>query len=136
MIKWLKKLAASKIQINIVIHEPSDPRFRATTESRTEQETLKIDRIKKSNFRFVSDVKTDHSGKVTEFHYTEEFKSDTWRFVSASGACDKNVAMALHLKIAQQGTIEPTVKKVVHWEGLDKKETELWVSMQLPMEKE
>ena len=132
MFKWLKKLAASKILINITIHEPFDPNVKHTTTPEVIEYSggISLNRVRRSDFRFVCDAKTDYHGGKSEGFYTEEFRGGSWHFLTDTYASSKEKGMALHLEVVQRGTLEPTKKKIVIWEGLDKEETKTWVAMQ------
>lgn len=129
MFKWLKKLAANKISVNITIHTP--PPIGVVSTKRPREELIsKPTYIRKSNFRFVSDLTTEYNGEKREYHYTEQYRDGSWHFLSDTGAGTKEKAMMLHLELLEKGTLEPTKKKVIHWEGLDKEETKVWVALQ------
>jgi len=127
---WFKKLLASKISVNITIvdNQPND--VKTSTTPQVIQGPIKVSHIRKSNFRFVHEEKTDHAGHTRSFYMTEEYKDGRWAFVSESLASDKEKAMALHLKVLEKGNLEDSSTKTIFWEGLGIEETKQWVALQ------
>lgn len=85
-----------------------------------------VNHVKKSNFRFISEKRTDHNNSTIESFYTEEFKNGEWRYVSDTMSFDKKSAIDLHLKLIDRGTLRATKTTTVLWEGLGKEETKVW----------
>jgi len=131
---WFKRLVNSKIQINVMVvdknESPPLTAVKLTTPKVINTNITTIRREGKSNYRFASDVKTDCSGNVTIFYYTEEHINGQWIWLSNTGSLNKNHAMKLHLDVLENGTIEPTEEKVILWQGLGKEETKEWVALQ------
>lgn len=126
---WFKKFLKSKITINIVIS--TCPEIKHTTEPQVTIVRPLVTQIRKSDYRFVSEQKTNAEGIETLYYFTEQYdhKYAKWSMVSHTFSADKNKAMDTHLKLLELGTLEPTVVKTVHWEGLSKEETETWVTL-------
>ena len=124
---WFTKLLKAKITVNIFISNSDDIKHTSVPQ-KTERSPL-ITKIVKSDFRFVSELKTDIDGNETLYYFTEQYDHTykSWRMVSQSFGADKSKAMDVHLKLLDRGTLEPTVVKTIHWEGLSKEETEAWV---------
>jgi hypothetical protein len=130
MIKLIKKLITSKIQINITIIDPTLSKIKYSTTPQVINEPIKINRIRKSNFRFVQESKIEHDGTVRSYYITEEYTDGRWKFVSETLNSDKDKAMQLHLKVLETGNLEPVSTKTVLWEGLGEEETQAWVTLQ------
>jgi hypothetical protein len=127
---WIKKLLASKISINITIVQTSDPGILSTTVPReVPAKVLKINTVRKSDFRFVSKVQKYHDRDRISY-YTERFKDGKWKEDHYSNSHIKEEAMQLHLLLLEKGTLAPTNSKTILWEGLSKEETKMWVALQ------
>ena len=126
---WVRKFLASKITINVLVS--TSPEVHRSTVPKVLRDIKIINKTVKSDYRFVSEHKVDHLGNETLYYFTEhhDHKYNTWSLVSNSFKADKEVAMDLHIQIVNTGTLEPTVTKTIHWEGLSKEETETWVSL-------
>ena len=124
---WLKKLLKAKITINIIIS--TTPDVKHTTEPVIINENNIVNKVLKSDFRFVSEHKTDFNGVETLYYFTEQYehKYKRWSMVSNSFTSDKSVALDRHVLLVNTGSLEPKTVKTVHWEGLSKEETEAWV---------
>lgn len=126
---WFKKLLASKISITIVV--PAEVGVQHSTVPRVVENPASVLKRKKlSNVRFVTDSEISHTGKETTWYFTQAYINHDWSMVPNSLSQDKKKAMELHLKIIEQGSIEPKTTRTVLWEGLSKEETETWIGIQ------
>ena len=127
MMNWVRKFLASKITINVLVS--TSPEVQHSTVIKVLPDDKIIRKTVKSDFRFVSEHKVDYKGNETLYYFTEQYehKYNRWGMVSNSFTGDKSAAMDLHVLIVKAGSLESTVTKTVHWEGLSKDETEAWV---------
>lgn len=123
---WLKRVLAFKIHITIVI--PPSTGVVSSTTPKIVEETIITNRHK-SDYRFACDTEIDHTGEETVWYFTQEYKKGSWNIVSNSLSRNKEKAMNLHLKIIEQGSLEPRKTRTVLWEGLSKEETKTWVEL-------
>lgn len=129
MIKYLKKLWKSKIEINIHIVYPVDGVKRITEPEIIRRDTVSITRHRQSDLRFVEMHRVDHFGNGRSVWYTERYENGYWSFCEDSLSSNRNEAMALHQKILERGTLKPITTIEVEWEGLGKEETLSWIAM-------
>jgi hypothetical protein len=126
MLNYLKELWRSKIEINIRIVYPVKGVDYITKPTVINVSSPAIKKIRQSNLRFVEELKVDELGKELRIWSTERFTGKRWEFISTTLSTNKQDAMALHLKIAENGETKERREKTVIWEGLDIEETKMW----------
>lgn len=127
MLQELKRLLKSKISVTVV-YPSTDGVKHSTTPTVVESNNF-INKVRRSDYRFVSETKTDFKGQTKTYYMTEKYEKGRWSHVSETFSGDKNEAMQLHLLILEKGSLDPTCEKVVHWEGLSKEEATTWVAL-------
>jgi hypothetical protein len=133
ILNHLQQLLKSKISVTIIY--PPTPGVEHTTIPRVvEKDEPIVNKVRRSDYRFVSETKTDYEGNAKTYYMTERFEKQKWGegrwcHVSESFNADRNKAMELHLLLLERGNLEPVCERIVHWEGLSKEEATTWVAL-------
>lgn len=120
----------SKIQITVIIPPPTGVEPTSTPKKIICNDSPLIKKSKKSNFRFVEEIKKDCFGEEGRpIFWTEEYVSGKWQCITNSISADREKAIELHLMVIDKVSISDTAEKTVHWEGLSKEETQMWATL-------